>query len=292
MNLIKYEAFVRISELGNITKVAKELGYSQPGISHMLDSLEAEFGFPLLIRGKDSIQLTDNGHEILKYCKQVIENEEMLQDMVSKINGIIAGNISLGAISSTLASFMPKLINTFSTAHKSIKIRILEDSVSGLKNKLETSEIDAAIMTNDIPYGFTFRPLIYDNICLIVNKEHPLASYDQINFELLDTCNLIMPISGWDDNVTLVQQASPFEPNVNHYVASDTAAISMVRENMGVYIISKLQCADLPDSIVVKDFADPVTRSIGIVAKPSKMQSPAVKEFIQTAIQFINSYTP
>ena len=59
--MIKYKAFIKIVECGNFTRAAKELGYSQPGISHMIDALEKEFGFSLLLRNKDTITPTENG---------------------------------------------------------------------------------------------------------------------------------------------------------------------------------------------------------------------------------------
>lgn len=292
MNLIKYEAFVKVSELGNITRVARELGYSQPGISHMLDSLEAEFGFPLLIRGKDSIRLTNDGMQILEYCKQVIENEAMLQNVVAEINGLVSGSINVGATSSTLVDFAVKLIHNFSASHSNIKIRIYENCITGLKNRLANGEIDVAISTDNIPDGFSFWPLLHDPACLIMHKDHPLASYDEVPIEALNDCDMIMPVPFWDDTPLLVQKVEPFQPNIIHYTASDTASIAMVNENMGVFIMSRLQCFNLPRHVVVRDFSVPVTRQIGVSAKPMKLQSPAVKEFVKSARRFAETYRP
>ena len=50
VNIRKYEAFVRAVELGSLSKAAEELGYTQSGISHMMQSLEDEVGFPLMVR--------------------------------------------------------------------------------------------------------------------------------------------------------------------------------------------------------------------------------------------------
>ena len=41
MNIRKYEAFIRAVELGSLSKAAEELGYTQSGISHMMQSLES-----------------------------------------------------------------------------------------------------------------------------------------------------------------------------------------------------------------------------------------------------------
>ena len=53
--MIKYRAFIQVVESGSITKAAKVLGYSQPGISYMIDSLEKEMGFPLLIYSDEKL---------------------------------------------------------------------------------------------------------------------------------------------------------------------------------------------------------------------------------------------
>lgn len=52
MSLIKYEVFLKVVELGSLTRAAEVLGFTQSGISHTLSSLEHEFGFPLLVRSR------------------------------------------------------------------------------------------------------------------------------------------------------------------------------------------------------------------------------------------------
>lgn len=52
MDTIKYRALLETIAQGSLTKAAEVLGYSQPGISHMIRALEQEFGFALLRRAK------------------------------------------------------------------------------------------------------------------------------------------------------------------------------------------------------------------------------------------------
>ena len=42
MNIIKYRLLVKAIELGNLTKAASELGYTQSGASHQIKSVEEE----------------------------------------------------------------------------------------------------------------------------------------------------------------------------------------------------------------------------------------------------------
>lgn len=44
----------------NITEAAKKLGYTPSGVSRIIESMEKELGFPLLIRSHDGVRLQLN----------------------------------------------------------------------------------------------------------------------------------------------------------------------------------------------------------------------------------------
>ena len=58
MSINKIKAFVTAVEYGSLTKAAEQLDYTQPSISHMISSLEMDYGFSLLIRGKNGVKPT------------------------------------------------------------------------------------------------------------------------------------------------------------------------------------------------------------------------------------------
>ena len=51
MDIEKYKFFLKVVELGNLTKAAESMGYSQSGASHIIKTMENELGIRLLIRG-------------------------------------------------------------------------------------------------------------------------------------------------------------------------------------------------------------------------------------------------
>ena len=50
MSILKYSAFLKAVEYGSLTKAAEALVYTQPGISHMISSLEKEVVSSLTLR--------------------------------------------------------------------------------------------------------------------------------------------------------------------------------------------------------------------------------------------------
>ena len=112
--MIKYRAFIQVVESGSITKAARVLGYSQPGISYMIDSLEKEMGFPLLIRSKDKVQPTKDGARVLYHCKQIVNSEDDLKETVRAINGLMDGTIFIASQNSMMVNIVPQIISRFS----------------------------------------------------------------------------------------------------------------------------------------------------------------------------------
>ena len=100
--MIKYQAFIKVAELGSITKAAKALGYSQPGISHIIDAFEDEIGFPLLMRTRDALQPTEDGKKILSYCHQIVRTENEMKNTVQSVKGLSSGTIHIGSQNSMM----------------------------------------------------------------------------------------------------------------------------------------------------------------------------------------------
>ena len=58
MDTKKLEALLTAVELGSFTRAAEVLGYTQSGLTHMMNSLEKDIGFTVLVRGRSGVQLT------------------------------------------------------------------------------------------------------------------------------------------------------------------------------------------------------------------------------------------
>jgi DNA-binding transcriptional LysR family regulator len=65
-------AFVRAGETGSFSRVARELGVSQPSISRMVASLEARLGVKLLLRTTRHVTPTDAGRVLLERARQIL----------------------------------------------------------------------------------------------------------------------------------------------------------------------------------------------------------------------------
>src|SRR5246500_3625661 len=65
-------AFVRSAETGSLSRVARELGVSQPSVSRMVASLEARLGVKLLLRTTRRVTPTDAGTVYLERARRIL----------------------------------------------------------------------------------------------------------------------------------------------------------------------------------------------------------------------------
>ena len=281
MSITKYRAFIHVLEQGSITGAAKTMGYSQPGISKMMDSLEAELNISLFRRNGSSIEPTDNGKAVYAYCREIVKAEDALFDAVNAMNGLITGTIHIGALNSIILDYVPKVIKTYSNTYPIIQIHLDELSYAEIIDQLKINAIDIGFTSEFRVRGLEFVPLFRDPIRLIVNKEHPFAAYGALPISSLNGCNFITLPPGGDDLLIAVRKTEKFTPIANYYVHSDAAAISMVSADLGVYIISEMQCRHLPDNVVKLRFQEDVYRTMGIGVNSHKSISPAVKEMLR-----------
>lgn len=180
MDIQKCRAFVNVVEKKSLTLAAKEMGYSQPGISHMIDSLEREVGFPILVRSKYMTVPTPAGEELLYHCRQIVKNADQFEETVMAISGLLKGSITIGAYHTILKDYLPQLMAEFNNAYKNIAINVIEYPSPELNHSLISGESDMGFMCSPIPSGYEFFPLFDDYYCVIMNKNHPLAVYDRV----------------------------------------------------------------------------------------------------------------
>ena len=61
MDIKKVQALLAAVDRGSLTAAASDLGYTQSGLTHMMNSLEIELGLNLLVRSKSGVRLSPCG---------------------------------------------------------------------------------------------------------------------------------------------------------------------------------------------------------------------------------------
>jgi DNA-binding transcriptional LysR family regulator len=77
--LLLMQTFIRIVEAGSLSAAARQLGTTQPTVSRRLQTLERQFGQPLIQRSTHALRLTDTGQRALERAKALAAEWEWFE---------------------------------------------------------------------------------------------------------------------------------------------------------------------------------------------------------------------
>ena len=88
MNLSYLRSFYTTVKFNSISKAAKELHLTQPGLSMQLQALENEIGVQLLNRSNKGVQLTPEGSLVYEFSETMLSLEDNLQKKLLKLKNL------------------------------------------------------------------------------------------------------------------------------------------------------------------------------------------------------------
>lgn len=283
----RYRALVTAASLGSITAAADALGYTQSGVSHLIDALEDEMGFKLLIRARSGCSLTPEGEAMMPYLNSLIGASDTVTEMAENIKGVRSGQIRIGTFSSVALQWLPGLLNAYLKRFPGIDVKIINGTYSTLENQLFQRVIDCAFVTATAggtgkieKGGFTILPLAEDPLMVVVCSGHPFSKLPSVTPDMLSGERFIMPAEGSGYDISTVFSMMDAPADIRFEMNDDFAAIGMARAGLGITVLPQLLIKDYPMEGLAAVPISGITRHIGLAYRTDYI-SPAVKAFIQ-----------
>jgi DNA-binding transcriptional LysR family regulator len=163
-----------VARLGSVTAAAREMGYSQPSISHHLARLEAETGAQLLQRVGRGIRLTQAGHLLADRAAEIIGRIDAADAELSAHVGLTAGRVRLAGFASAIASLVPPAAAMLTRDHPGLEIGVTDTHPPDALELLRTGKVELAIIfrydDDDEPPGVRLHHLLDDPMYLLANR--------------------------------------------------------------------------------------------------------------------------
>ncbi|MDQ0194345.1 LysR family transcriptional regulator [Paenibacillus wynnii] len=281
MSITKFEVFAKVVELGSLTKAADALGFTQSGISHIISSLENQFGFPLLIRSRSGIKLTVNGEQLLQPVREILKWNEQLKQEVAHIHGLEVGTITIGTFTSVSVHWLPGMIKQFRIDYPHIEFKLMEGGYLEIEQWMEAGVIDCGFISLPTRDNFEGFPLKKDRILGIVSNDHPLSKQPILSFSQIANEDFIIQKDGSDYDVKRVLGKAGITPNVKFSAGDDYAIIAMVEKGLGISILPELVLKGHKNNVTMLELEERSFRSLGIAVTSMKYASPATKRFVK-----------
>lgn len=152
MNHLNYHQlyyFYKIADAGSLAKASKLVLISAPALSMQLKELEDQVGTPLFLRNGKGLELTETGHLVYDYAKDIFKLGQELKDTLSDQGGPgRRSKIEIGFEDSIPKSMIEKLVEFM--FEKGAKVIVREASIEQLRQMQESFELDL-ILTHSRP---------------------------------------------------------------------------------------------------------------------------------------------
>ena len=285
MDINKYRIFLQSVDSGSFSKVAEETGYTPSGIVHMMNTLESEMGFPLLVRSRRGVRLTPDGERVAPILRSLVKWEEQLHQVSSDIRGAVSGSITLGCYYSIAINWLPEVIRQFQKDFPNIKIQMLEAVHQKLDDLLAEQRVDFCVFSAPPAGDVEWIPLRKDRMVAVLPEGHPLAKAEAYPIANYGVEPLIMPAEGNDYDIMRVLEKHKITPQVSYSTGEDNAALAMVEKELGVGLMNELTTVGRKNTAVILPLDPPESIEMGIAVPSLKKASPAARRFIEYLVR-------
>jgi len=230
------KSLVAVVETGSIAAAARRESRTAAAISQRVQALERLLGCTLLLRTAHAARPSDQCLLILPKIRAIIE---LAQDLQSDLHPDgLAGELTIGAISTALTGVLPTLIERLAPAAPDLKLKITPGDSKSLYEKVLAGELDAAILVRP-----PFQPP--KALALVVLKVEPLILVAPAAYagQSLETLLRVHPFIRYDARSWGGQIAQRYldeqaiEPNVLCELDALETIVMLVAQGMGVSLV-------------------------------------------------------
>lgn len=169
METRKLANFVKIVDVGNITKAAAALHIAQPALSQQVASLEAEFKQQLLVRGKQGVTPTAAGLTLYRHAMAILPLVDRTREAVAASGATPRGRVSIAiAPHSMAATLAPAIVRAVRERYPEIVLHITEIFGGVLSEAVISGALDIALIYEPGPIrGVNFTTLTEEDLFVV-----------------------------------------------------------------------------------------------------------------------------
>ena len=292
MDAKKVQALLAAVDLGSLTSAASELGYTQSGLTHMMNSLETELGLTLLLRGKSGVRLSPAGQELLPELRSLADAADALDLAAEQLRQRSCSTLRLGAYSSIARHWVPQIMAEYRKVCPDTQVSLIMDGLVELYSAVRDDQLDCIMTSYDesLAQGFGWIPLWEDELVAVLPESFPLEG-DVMPVERFDESQFLMPSQGADTYILPIFAASPRKigPHIITTNLDDESIVSMVEHGLGVSLLSRLVVKGMSYQVKIVPISPKHFRSLGIIVSEKRMHDKNIRRLISCSQSIITA---
>jgi LysR family transcriptional regulator, nitrogen assimilation regulatory protein len=147
MELRSLHYFVRIAELGSITRAAAHLHVAQPALTRHVQRLEDELNVALFTRANRGVRLTEAGQKLLDGATRILRDIERTGDEIRAQDAHPSGKIVLGITPTLCPVLVPDLLAGMRRDYPMIELKVMHAGMVRLEEFVIDGRVDIALLS-------------------------------------------------------------------------------------------------------------------------------------------------
>ena len=279
----KLEALLMAVDLGSFTKAAEVMGYTQSGLTHMMNSLEREVGFTLLERGRGGVRLTKDGERVAPAIREFLQANARLDSTIAQVASSRSEVIRVSAFASMAMHWLPSIIRRFREERPDVDVDIrMADHIRSPYELLAQGKMDVIFVSHqEEESGYEWIHLYDDPMYAVLPKDYPIDGRD-----------FIMPAQGFDKDIMRIFNRVGVKPHILPTAVDDPTVISMVEHGLGVSMMTELTLRGRGDGVLLVPVEPKSARELGMAVRAGEGRQASLQQFLECAQTVLTELEP
>ena len=292
MDSKKFEILMKAADLGSFSKAAEIVGYTQSGLTHMMDALEREVGFPLLQRNHSGIQLTQQGAQLMPAIREFLQANANLENQIRAIAEKKSEVIRIAAYASIAMHWMPEILYRFRRLcpEVNVDLRMVDHALEPFE-LLESGQTDVIFASRQNYSCCDWIPLYQERMYAILPKDYPLGNRSVFPLEEFSGQEFLMPYGRFDIDVKAALEPVGVKLNAKISRVDDETVIRMVGRGLGVSMMTELMIRGRTDDVLCVPVSPPAIRELGMGTHIRRKETDSIQKLKECVLEFIHRDT-
>lgn len=265
MDAKKLSILITAVDLGSFSKASEVVGYTQSGLTHLVDSIERDLGIQLIQRGHTGIRLTEEGEQLMPLIRDFLRANALLESRIKSMTEKKPETIRIAAYASIAMHWMPEILYRFRRIcpEVTVNLRMVDNALEPFE-LLERGETDV-IFASRQDYAFCdWQPLYNEKMYAILPKSYPLGDRTEFPLEEFAELDFLMPYGRFDLDVNHAVSKVGVTLKTTLSRVDDETLIRMVGRGLGVSMMSEFMIRGRTDDVLCVPVTPASIRELGI----------------------------
>lgn len=265
MDSKKLEILMTAVDLGSFSKAAEVVGYTQSGLTHLVDSLEREIGLTLVQRGHSGVSLTKDGEALMPAIREFLRANARLENQISAITEKSAQTIRVAAYASIAMRWMPEILYRFRRVcpHIDVDLRTVDHELEPFE-LLEAWRTDVIFAARQSGFACDWTPLHNDAMYAILPADYPTDGRETFPITEYEGRDFLMPYGRFDIDVGAAFRKYGVRPVIRPCHVDDETVIRMVGKGLGLSMMAEMMLRGRTAGVQVVPISPATGRELGM----------------------------